>query len=95
VNTEREMHGAARAAASLVGAEAVDTNCAPVMGAEDFAYMLQARPGAYILLGNGGEGETGGCMLHNPRYDFNDAVLPLGASYWVRLVEQELARAAA
>jgi hippurate hydrolase len=94
VNTSREMQAAARAAASLVGEGAVDTNVAPVMGAEDFAYMLQARPGAYILLGNGGEGETGGCMLHNPRYDFNDAVLPVGASYWVRLVEQEMAKVA-
>jgi hippurate hydrolase len=94
VNTAREVQAAARAAAAVVGAAAVDTNVAPVMGAEDFAYMLQARPGAYVLLGNGGEGETGGCMLHNPHYDFNDDVLPVGASYWVRLVEQELAPAA-
>jgi amidohydrolase len=92
VNTAREVDAARRAAESLVGSAAVDANVAPTMGAEDFAYMLQARPGAYVLLGNG-EGEAGGCMLHNPRYDFNDEVLPLGASYWVRLVEQELARA--
>jgi hippurate hydrolase len=91
VNTAREVDAARRAAESLVGPSAVDANVAPTMGAEDFAYMLQARPGAYVLLGNG-EGEVGGCMLHNPRYDFNDAVLPLGASYWVRLVEQELKR---
>jgi len=89
VNTAREVQAAARAAAAVVGESAVDTAVAPVMGAEDFAYMLQARPGAYILLGNG-DGEIGGCMLHNPRYDFNDAVLPIGASYWVKLVEQQL-----
>ena len=62
------------------------------MGAEDFAFMLQAKPGCYIFIGNGenaGPGE-GGCMLHNPRYDFNDAILPIGASYWARLVEHVL-----
>jgi hippurate hydrolase len=58
------------------------------MGAEDFAYFLQARPGCYVWIGNGlGEG---GCMLHNPRYDFNDHILPLGAAYWVRLSERIL-----
>jgi hippurate hydrolase len=60
------------------------------MGAEDFAFMLQKKPGAYVWLGNGDE--PGGCMLHNPRYDFNDAILPIGASYWVRLAETELAK---
>jgi hippurate hydrolase len=90
VNTAREVEAAARAAASLVGAQAVNANVAPVMGAEDFAYMLRVRPGAYIFLGNG-DGR-GSCMLHDPRYDFNDDVLPLGASYWVRLVEQSLPR---
>jgi len=59
------------------------------MGAEDFAYMLQARPGAYGWIGNGPG--TGGCLLHNPRYDFNDAVLAIGASYWATLVERVLA----
>lgn len=72
------------------------------MGAEDFAYMLQAKPGAYVFIGNGDGShrsgyDTGGhglshhvgpCMLHNPRYDFNDALIPLGASFWVRLVER-------
>ncbi|MFO0335076.1 MAG: M20 aminoacylase family protein [Pseudomonadota bacterium] len=89
VNTAREVEAAARAARAVAGDANVDTAVAPVMGAEDFAYMLQARPGAYIFVGNG-DGEIGGCMLHNPRYDFNDEVLPLGASYWVKLVEQEL-----
>jgi hippurate hydrolase len=68
----------------------------PTMGAEDFSYMLQAKPGAYCFIGNGdgvhreiGHGE-GPCTLHNPNYDFNDALIPLGASYWVKLVEASL-----
>ena len=65
----------------------------PVMGSEDFAFMLERKPGAYIMIGNGG-GE-GGRNLHNPRYDFNDAILPIGASYWARLVETSLAKPAA
>ena len=60
------------------------------MGAEDFAFMLQAKPGAYGWIGNG-PGESG-WMLHNPGYDFNDEVLPIGASYWAKLVERVLAR---
>ena len=61
----------------------------PVMGSEDFAFMLQAKAGCYVFIGNG-PGE-GGCMLHNPNYDFNDGILTLGASYWVNLVEHRLA----
>ena len=73
----------------------------PTMGAEDFAYMLQARPGAYLFLGNGdgahragyGSGhDAGPCTLHNPHYDFNDALIPVGASYWVELARRWLAR---
>jgi len=60
----------------------------PKMAAEDFSFMLNVKPGAYVWLGNG-PGE-GGCLLHNPRYDFNDDALPLGASYWARLVETKL-----
>lgn len=67
------------------------------MGAEDFAYMLQAMPGCYCFIGNGdgahraaGHG-LGPCMLHNPNYDFNDELIPLGATYWVRLAEAWLA----
>ncbi len=89
VNTPAEAERAAQAMRSLVGAANVHTALPPTMGAEDFAFMLQARPGAYAWIGNG-PGE-GGCVLHNPRYDFNDAILPLGAAYWVTLVEQELA----
>jgi hippurate hydrolase len=63
------------------------------MGSEDFAWMLQKKPGCYIWIGNGGA--EGGCLLHNPHYDFNDEILPIGASYWATLVEQQLAREAA
>ncbi len=63
----------------------------PTMAAEDFAYMLQARPGCYVFIGNGDDDHGGGsCMLHNACYDFNDALLPLGATYWVRLAERYL-----
>jgi len=61
----------------------------PLTGSEDFAYMLEVKPGCYFTIGNG-DGE-GGCMVHNPGYDFNDAILPIGASYWVKLVERFLA----
>jgi hippurate hydrolase len=77
----------------LVGAENVRTDMRPAMGAEDFAYLLAQRPGCYVWIGNG-PGE-GGCMLHNPHYDFNDEILPLGASYWVRLTQHVLGREAA
>jgi hippurate hydrolase len=89
VNTPAEAERAARAMRALVGAANVHTTLPPTMGAEDFAFMLQHKPGAYGWIGNG-PGD-GGCVLHNPRYDFNDAILPLGAAYWVALVEQELA----
>jgi amidohydrolase len=73
---------AAAVAGDVVGKERVNTAMAPVMGAEDFSYMLQARPGAFIFVGNG---NTAG--LHNPAYDFNDEAIPVGTSYWARLVE--------
>ena len=60
------------------------------MGSEDFAFMLQEKPGCYILIGNGSA--EGGCLLHNPHYDFNDDILPLGASYWARIAESALPR---
>ena len=77
-------------AAEVVGAENVDSAGSLTMASEDFAYMLEQRPGAYIQIGNG-EGE-GGCEVHNPGYDFNDAALTLGASLFARLVEKKLAR---
>lgn len=61
----------------------------PLWGSEDFAFMLQEKPGAYFLLGNGSDG-TGSCMLHNPHYDFNDQVLPVGAKFWVKLTTDYL-----
>jgi hippurate hydrolase len=73
---------AASVAREIAGAERVATDIPPIMGGEDFAYMLEARPGAFIFIGNG---DTAG--LHNPAYDFNDAIIPAGCSYWVRLVE--------
>ena len=71
----------------LVGEERVHQKFPPTMGGEDFAYMLQVKPGCYVFMGNGQGAGIPGCMLHNPGYDFNDAALPIGASYWVRLVE--------
>ena len=65
----------------------------PVTGSEDFAFFLEKIPGCYVFIGNG-EGEQGGCMVHNPGYDFNDAILSTGASYWVRLAERYLAATA-
>ncbi len=92
INTADETELAATAAAMVVGADNVVHNMAPSMGAEDFAWMLRERPGSYVWIGNGaGEGS---CMVHNPRYDFNDEVLPIGSSYWVRLVETILKPAA-
>ena len=60
----------------------------PSMGSEDYAFMLRARPGCYVWLGNGPM--EGGRVLHSPHYDFNDVILPIGASYWATLVEREL-----
>ena len=77
---------AASVARKVVGDGAVATDVPPVIGAEDFSYMLQARPGAFIFIGNG---DTAG--LHHPGYDFNDAALPYGMSYWAQLVETALA----
>jgi hippurate hydrolase len=90
VNDGGEAALAARVATAVTGESNVMINPDPVMGAEDFAYMLQKKPGCYIGIGNG-PGE-GGCWLHNPHYDFNDAILPLGASYWARLAEMRLAK---
>jgi amidohydrolase len=90
INSPRETELAATAAASLVGVDNVQRDLLPSMAAEDFAWFLEKKPGAYIWIGNG----SGECapMLHNPHYDFNDAILPLGASYWVRLAEAILSK---
>ncbi|MEJ7670585.1 MAG: M20 aminoacylase family protein [Casimicrobiaceae bacterium] len=88
INTPEETQHALAAATALVGAANVDTNPTPSMASEDFAFMLQKKPGCYIWLGSGrGPGTPN---LHNPLYDFNDAALAIGASYWVVLAEQQL-----
>lgn len=88
VNTEAQTRAAIAAAASLVGEDRVQTDIQPLMGSEDFAFMLRDRPGAYIAIG-AGEGPDDP-PLHNPYYDFNDKILPLGAAYWVALVQRQL-----
>lgn len=85
INTSAEARFAADVAQKLLGHEHVERNMDPSMGAEDFSFMLQVKPGAYLRLGQGGEGS---CMLHNTRYDFNDDVLPLGAALHAGLIEQ-------
>jgi metal-dependent amidase/aminoacylase/carboxypeptidase family protein len=78
------------AAQALVGTDKVDTDCPPFMGSEDFAFMLQACPGSFIMIGNG-RGENGKVHhVHTPEYDFNDQILTLGSAYWVQLVREEL-----
>jgi amidohydrolase len=96
VNHAAQTAFAVEAMKAVVGSERVDTGVEPTMGAEDFAYMLQAKPGCYVFLGNGeGDHRAGGhglgpCQLHNASYDFNDQLLPIGASYWVKLAEMSL-----
>jgi hippurate hydrolase len=96
INHAKETAFAVDVMQSIVGAQNVDTQVEPTMGAEDFAFMLQHKPGCYVFLGNGdGEHRTmghglGPCNLHNPSYDFNDDLLPIGASYWVKLAEAYL-----
>lgn len=85
VNSVAETELAAAAAARVAGEAKVHHDLPPCMGSEDFSYMLQSRPGSYIWMGNAGA--PGGCFLHNPNYDFNDAALGWGASYWATLVE--------
>jgi amidohydrolase len=96
VNHAKETKFAVEVMKAVVGADKVDDNVEPTMGAEDFAYFLQAKPGCYIFIGNGeGDHRDGGhglgpCVLHNGSYDFNDNLLPVGASFWVSLVEASL-----
>jgi hippurate hydrolase len=88
VNSEREARFAAAVGERVFGKGNVITDAEPTMGGEDFSYMLQARPGAYVWLGQGGG--PGGCFLHNPRFDFNDEVIPLGAGYLAALAEEAM-----
>tara|TARA_B100001123_G_scaffold438471_1_gene573351 strand:- start:87 stop:1256 length:1170 start_codon:yes stop_codon:yes gene_type:complete len=88
INEPLETSLTADVAREIAGADMVSLDKDPMMGAEDFAFMLNEKPGAYMWIGNG-PGD-GGCMLHNPRYDFNDNILALGASYWAKLAETRL-----
>jgi hippurate hydrolase len=88
VNSAREAAFAAAVGERIFGKGNVDTAPQPTMGGEDFSYMLLERPGAYVFLGQGGG--PGGCFLHNPNFDFNDDVIPLGAGYLAALVEESL-----
>jgi hippurate hydrolase len=83
VNHAEQTEKAVSVARDVAGVAHVEPNAMPVMGGEDFSFMLEARPGAFIFVGNG---DTAG--LHHPAYDFNDAAIPYGSSYWARLVER-------
>ena len=88
VNSVEETEHAEAAALAIVGDENIERSPVPSMGSEEFAYMLRERPGSYGWVGNGAG--AGGCMLHNPGYDFNDEIIPIGVTYWSTLVEQIL-----
>ena len=97
INHQQEVDFEVSVITDLVGAGHVDTQIDPTMGAEDFAFMVLEKPGCYVFLGNGdgdhravGHG-MGPCQLHNPSYDFNDALIPVGVSYWVKLAQRFLA----
>ncbi|HEU0222327.1 MAG TPA: M20 aminoacylase family protein [Paracoccaceae bacterium] len=85
INHEAQTEFSARVAAEVVGEARVLTDVPPIMGGEDFAYMLEARPGSFIFIG---QGATAG--VHHPDYDFNDEIIPVGASYWVKLAEMAM-----
>jgi hippurate hydrolase len=90
INAPGAVDIAVRAGAAVVGSDNVNAAIEPVMGSEDFAFMLEAKSGAYAFLGQAGPAAS--CMVHSPHYDFNDDLLPIGASYWVSLVEETLNR---
>lgn len=85
VNHDKQTEFAASVASQIAGQDKVDTGLPPMMGAEDFSFMLNARPGAFIWIGNGAS-----AGLHHPSYNFNDEAIPFGTSYWVKLVETAL-----
>jgi hippurate hydrolase len=98
VNHEAEARFAADVMREVVGADRVDENFPAVMGAEDFAHMLRVKPGCYAFIGNGDGGHRlpdhgpGPCIIHNTSFDFNDEIIPIGASYFVRLAQRWLAQ---
>jgi hippurate hydrolase len=85
INSEQETQQAMLAAMDLVGSDNIICNCPPSMGSEDFSFLLNETKGCYISIGNGES-----ASLHNPYYDFNDNVLVLGVSYWIRLTQMQL-----
>ena len=87
-NTEAETAIALKAALAIAGVNGVNQHPTPSMGSEDFAFMLQEKPGCYSWIGNGSSENS--CLLHNPHYDFNDEILPIGAAYWAKLVDHVL-----
>jgi hippurate hydrolase len=87
-NSETETGMALKAAIAVAGEDCINQQPIPSMGSEDFAFMLQEKPGCYIWIGNGSSENS--CLLHNPHYDFNDDLLPVGAAYWIKLVETVL-----
>ncbi|TNV16484.1 amidohydrolase [Buttiauxella sp. B2] len=87
INNEEQTAFAKELAIEFFGKDAVLDKVLPSTGSEDFAFMLQERPGSYFLLGNGERGSKGGCMIHNPGYDFNDDIISTGASFFSRLVQ--------
>lgn len=96
VNHEASTAFARQVALDWLGEDGLLPPLQPLTGSEDFSFMLEQCPGCYLIVGNG-EGDhhaTGGCMVHNPGYDFNDATLPIAASYWVQLVHRFLVPAA-
>ena len=90
INHVAETEIAAKIAAEIAGEAKVTIDTPPTMGGEDFSFMLEKVPGCYLFIGNGADQEEGSCMIHNPNYDFNDRILPIGASYFSRLVETVL-----
>lgn len=90
VNTPDETEFAREIGRKLVGEDNVDPQCNALTASEDFAFMLEKRPGCYLFIGNGEGGMPGGCEVHNPGYDFNDQNLPIGAAYWAMLTEEFL-----
>jgi hippurate hydrolase len=91
VNDREAVDRAVRAAARVLGEDKIIRDQPPRMGAEDFSYMAQAVPGCFVRLGQAGA-DKGAVPVHHPCYDFNDDILPIGASLWAALVEQELPR---
>ncbi|MBS0594771.1 MAG: amidohydrolase [Proteobacteria bacterium] len=90
INSKDETELARRVGTELVGAERVVVQGPPLTGSEDFAFMLEKRPGCYLLIGNGEGEQAGACMVHNPGYDFNDANVAVGAAYWALLARRFL-----